>query len=308
MIECVNCMLKKESNSTNLLYLIHAVTEQLLMPKNDIAHLLLNKLDIDISSLKASYLESVLNKRITETNTKDIESYIKMVEVDQGERRTLHYSLYNDYSHFFRNPLMFEFSARQLLPKLIQQKAENNGLLRMWTAGCASGEESYTVAIILKELFHQMNMEIPTTLIATDIEDRSLEKARQGVYSENAVGNVKHKYLEKYFHKRNNQYHICECIKEMVILEKYDIADKYSYAPPSSIFGSFDIIGCRNVLIYFNEKSRQAAINKFYRALKPDGLLVLGESEFLPDNLTNKFERLNSILSIYRKKNIYEDA
>lgn len=259
------------------------------------------RLNIDISIYDSVFINKIIKKRATEKDIVFFEDYIKILDSNTDELYELNNLFHINYSFFFRNNLTFAFLNSIILPELLKSKSLDNQPLRIWSAGCAAGEEPYSIAILLIELQKKFDLNVPINFIATDIDDKSLEIARKGNYNKSLLLNVKLKYLEKYFNVESNAYSIIDTVKKMIVFEKYDITSNRSFAPPGSIFGNFDLISCRNVLIYMSQEYQNVIFDKIHKALEKDGILLLGKSEFIPNLYKNYFEKINSYCPLYRK-------
>ena len=261
----------------------------------------MNGVKTDISGLQSSFVEGMVEKRVFESFSGDIEKYIANLEENPVELGLLVNYLHVNYTKFFRNPIVFEYLASFVLPDLIRQKVDNDEGIRIWSAGCSTGEEPYSLALTLLDLFHNLKVKIPVSIFATDINNSSLQQAQKGIFSSRSIANTKYHFIEKYFTKQGGGFAIGQEVRDLVVFEKYDVADSYSYSPPSSIFGSFDLVACRNVLIYFNDESVGNAVTKFHRSLLQGGTLMLGNTEYIPAALVSKFNKINKDIPLYRK-------
>lgn len=167
-------------------------------------------------------------------------------------------------SEFFRNPEVFQKLEKEVLPDLIKKK----GALKVWSAACADGPEPYSVAMILKELSPALRHSIE----ATDVDEGALAAAKRGVYGSRAVQSVSPERLKRYFRREGDVFILSEEIKSMVIFRRHDLLnDPYG--------SNYDLILCRNVMIYFTAEAQDRLHRKFYQALSPGGVLVLGATE-----------------------------
>ncbi len=256
----------------------------------------------DFSVSRYSSLERKINNRLSQLKMDRAQQYIKFLETYPNEWITLIDLLTINVSRFFRNALTFETLAKKILPNLIIHKAKTDSTgIRIWSAGCASGEEPYSIAVLIHEILRKEHLDLDVTIFATDISKSILSKARKGCFVENQLVNVKLSLLNKYFIKDQNHYLLDEKIKEMVSFSYYDIIDPKTYVPPESLFGNFDIVLCRNLLIYFRQNHQTIIFNKLFRALSSNAFLVLGEAEQLPTKYQDQFEKENDYCHIYRK-------
>ena len=247
---------------------------------------------------------SMLNRRITKrffpTKSSDFKEYYEYLLIHPKELDKLIDILTINVSSFFRDPLLWEFLAHNILPILLEKKASAGDSLRIWSAGCASGEEPYSLAILLKEQLEKMN--ILTHIFATDIDKEILKKAENAKFNFEAVKNVKFGLMKKYFVGNSSRFALDLKIKEMVIFSYFDLLDEKRYIPSVSIFGNFDIVLCRNVLIYFTPEYQERIFDKLYRSLNTGGYLILGEAEIPIENYKSAFSRIDKKCKIYRKR------
>jgi len=162
--------------------------------------------------------------------------------------------------------------------------------VRIWSAGCASGQEAYSVAMLLNELSASDTQEIIFRIIATDTNPAELEAGRQGIYSGSALQNVNLRRLGRYFDKlKSDTYQLNSHIREMVDFSQYDLLDVNISSPPAAIFGDFDLILCCNLLIYYGLEARRRIITRLQQGLVGNGYLVTGETEKDMLNKTQDF-------------------
>jgi len=256
----------------------------------------------DFSGYRRSTLERRINKRMLATETGNINEYCKYLMNNQAEVDKLIDALTINVSQFFRNPLVFEYISEKLMPRMIFGKLKKKEkYLRIWSAGCAAGEEPYSLAIIFNEFLEKENLELNLRIFATDIDKQSLKSAKEGVYNFESIKEVKYGLLSKYFIQENSSFKIVSKIKNMVNFSFYDLLEKNSHAPPESIFGNFDLIFCRNVLIYFNLEYQDKIFKKLHYSLTPSGYLILGEAEMVSRRYKRYFSGLSEYLKIFQK-------
>ena len=181
-----------------------------------------------------------------------------------------------------------------------KQKSMDN-MMRIWSAGCANGEEPYSIAILLLELLGEKWKNYNITIFATDIDTDALDNAKTGIYSEESVAEVKKGLLDKYFHFDGN-YRIKEYVKEMVDFSYHDLTSEKFIAPTKSVFVNFDLILCRNVLIYFSRTLQDKVFSNFKKDLNKKGYLILGEAGTLPDDFKSDFVCVDSLSKIYQRR------
>lgn len=261
-----------------------------------------NKNNFDFTGYRHSVLKRRINKRLSVTNTNSFEEYYKFLIKNSSEIDALIDTLTINVSRFFRNPLVFDFISEKLIPPMIFEKIQTDEkYLRIWSAGCACGEEPYSLAIIFNEFLEKESIDLVLNIFATDINKTSLKCAEEGLYNFESIKEVKYGLFKKYFKEKRDLFKIISLIKGMVSFSFYNLIEKRSYVPPESIYGNFDLIFCRNVLIYFNLEHQNGIFEKLYRALAPKGYLVLGESEIVPNKYKKHFKRVSKFYKIFCK-------
>lgn len=234
----------------------------------------------DISQYDEVFLMKTLAKRLTSTGIESAADYAEKLAGSREEAAAFCSLLNIAYSEFFRNPLTFALLEQWILPSLIAEKQKaGQGKIRVWSAGCAAGQEIYSVAILLDEMAEGAESAIATRLFATDYSSKDLALARLGVYDMAAVRNVRQKHMQKYFIQDGDTYRLIERIKDRVDFSVYDLLDEKTASPAASIYGDFDLVFCSNLLFYYRPEIRHAILDKVYQSLTPNGFLVTGEAE-----------------------------
>lgn len=210
---------------------------------------------------------------------KEYEDYLK---VNKEEQMKLKDTLTINVSKFFRNIEVFDIIKEDIIPKIKEP-------IRCWSAGCSTGEEPYTIAIILKETGKEGK------ILGTDIDVDALNKAKEGIYSIFSMDETPYHYIKKYFDEKDGKYILKEFIKEYVSFQELDFKDI------EKLSMQFDIILCRNVLIYLTKEFQERLISKFYRLLDKNGFLILGMAESLGIGKYDYFRPYKLKERIYRK-------
>lgn len=255
----------------------------------------------------AGYPPAMLARRIElrfgPSGCADLRAYRDHLEKRPEELDRLVETLTISVSQFFRNPLDFELLAARILPALVNEKcAGPRPALRVWSAGCARGEEPCSVAILLDELLGREKLALERHIFATDIDASVLAAAANGLYAAAAVENVKHRQLAAYFTQEGAGFRLRPEIRRQVTFSRYDMLDRARRAPPDSVFGDFDLVLCRNLLIYFNAEYQDVIFAKLYGALVPGGYLMLGEAETPSPKYQPLLRRVAGFSSIYQKQ------
>ena len=270
---------------------------------------------IDFSGYRPGMIERRIRLRMQTVGRTEPGAYHAMLGDNPGELDKLLDCLTIKVSRFFRNPLVFEYLARHVLPCLVQGKKQGKDRsIRLWSAGCSLGEEAYSLAIVMRELQRQEKLPESPVIFGTDIDASALQQAGKGLYAAESLQEVKLGLLKRYFDPVEAQkpetlvgpdaarFRISPEIRELVFFSQYDILSPGTWAPPESVYGGFDLICCRNVLIYFEAEQQQRVFDKLYQALIPGGFLVLGESEAPPREYEDRFIRHTDSCRIYRKR------
>lgn len=243
------------------------------------------EIGINLSAYKPNQLHRRIESLMTRVGVSSLEEYTKLIKKDSSQRQRFLDFITINVTEFFRNPELFDELDKYIksvyLPK--------NQSLKIWSAACSIGCEPYSVAMMLQ---NSSNVASKHKILATDIDSTILVRAKEGEYTDNEMKNVKTEYLNKYFKLVNNKYQINQSIKNMVTFKKHDlILDSYE--------GNFDIILCRNVVIYFNTDVKNEIYKKFSQSLKPGGLLFVGATESIYNYREYGFEKASTF--IYRK-------
>jgi chemotaxis methyl-accepting protein methylase len=277
--------------------------EDLIINKalNDIERVMYQTHGREISMYDESFLIKMLKKRLNATGVKTVKTYLGYLAVNSSEAEEFSALLNINYSEFFRNPLAFALLEQWILPQLIEEKSGGEEI-RVWSAGCAAGQEAYSIAILLDKLDVSRANRVRFRIFATDISESSLALAREGVYDADAVQNVRLKHLAKYFTKQGDTYTITPELKDRVNFSTYDLLDKLSVNPPESIYGDFDIVFCSNLLFYYRPEIREFILHKVQPSLSAKGYLVTGEAERAFVAKTDGFRMVAPPAAVFQKK------
>lgn len=242
--------------------------------------LMKEKFGSDLSVYDQNYLRKTIETRMNALRCATDEKYFTLVSEYPDEFAHLIHELGNSYSEFFRNSLTFSLIEQLVIPKLSDfQLKKNRDEIRIWSAGCASGQEPYSLAMLFDNYSKAHKFSANYRIFATDISENELFKARKGVYDFNALRNIRLGFSETYFKRKGDTYILDSAIKEKVDFSVYDLLDKKSSSPSSAIYGDFDVIMCSNVMFYYEPEYQQLILEKFYRSLKPGGFFITGEAE-----------------------------
>jgi chemotaxis methyl-accepting protein methylase len=226
------------------------------------------------------FLRKSIGKRLAENGIKNVAAYEEYLADNRAEAECFCQSLRINYSEFFRNSLTFALLEQQILPALIAEKKQSGQKeIRIWSAGCAAGQEIWSVAMLLDELLTAKESPVSYRIFATDLSESDLAKARAGIYSAEAAGNICLKHLNRCFSRQGDAYIVVPRLRAHVEFSVYDLLDEHSSCPADSLYGDFDLIFCCNLLFYYKPDIRQRIISKICRALANGGFFVTGEAE-----------------------------
>ncbi len=251
--------------------------------KNDFKKIfafLLETYGIDLSPYDESFLSKILRKRFDIAASKSSGNYLDYLKNEQNEIEILLGALQIHFSEFFRNPLTFSYIEQFVLPALIEKKRKDKGKeIRIWSAACASGQEAYSIAILVDELLKEQDTNISCRIFATDINQAELTNAKKGIYHAISLRKVELQRINDYFTKKNGLYSVSRKIKKYVDFSIFDLLQKEKCSPTSSIYGDFDLVFCSNILFYYSQEHRRLILDKMKHCMAPDGYLVTGEVE-----------------------------
>lgn len=267
----------------------------------NLAEFIYRRAGMRFESKKIYFLSKRIQKRMDHLGVESASDYIRVLRFsDPGgvEFQQLVNLLTVNETYFFRDFGQLEAFAEHCLQELCETKgSRGEKSLRIWSAGCSTGEEPYTLAIILQEMLDDLK-EWVVDIMACDIDLVVLEKAKQAVYETRSLRDVPPEYLERHFQKKTNgSYKVSQTIKKMVRFEHLNLSHKEALRKHRG----FDFIFCRNVLIYFDDISRKQLVDYFYTALNPGGFIFLGSSESVGRITTGfKLKRSGSHLVYYK--------
>ena len=231
-------------------------------------------------------LEKRLSQRLIELNLSSFYDYYHFLKYNRSKEQELMDImdvLTTNETYFFRESFQLKAFTEEIIPELITNKAaRGNRSLRIWSAGCSSGEEPYTIAMLLNGIPELTGWNIE--IIGTDISQKVLQQARRAVYGKSSFRATEESDLLRYFHQYDDGYKVNDSIRELVTISHLNLFDSHHLA----MLGKFDLVFCRNVIIYFDQAAKKRVIESFNSALYEGGFLLLGHSESLM-NITTQF-------------------
>ncbi len=247
-------------------------------------------------SAKRVLIQGRLGNMLKDRGFASYNDYLDAVIADKSgaEVTTILNKLTTNHTFFMREPEHYTYLKEVILPYLV--KTVKNNELRIWSAGCSSGEECYTTAMLINEFFGREKGRWDTKILATDISHSVMEKAKRGIYTAEGMKGLSPEWKAKYFkHLGDDKYEICQAIKDEIIFKPFNLMDPM---PKKYIDRPFDLIFCRNVMIYFDQPTKNALVNRFYDVTKPGGYLYIGHAESIPRGET-KYQYIKP--AIYRR-------
>ena len=253
----------------------------------------------DFSQYKPSTIHRRIERRMAVHQIETLESYVKFLQLSPGEVEALFRDLLIGVTNFFRDTDAFTMLEQQILPKLFADKPAG-GVLRVWVPGCSTGEEAYSIAILMQERIEALKQSYTVQVFATDIDSRAIATARAGLYPNSIAADITPSRLARFFAAEPDAsaYRIHKVIRDMLVFSEQDIIKD----PP---FSRLDLLSCRNLLIYLGPELQKKLIPLFHYALKPGGILFLGTSEGVGD-FGDLFAVLDRKTKIYQRKQDFQ--
>ncbi len=251
---------------------------------------------VDFTYYKPNTITRRLERRISINQISTYENYVSFLENSEKEINILYKELLIGVTKFFRDQESFEILKETVIPAIFKEK-NNEESVRLWSVGCSTGEEAYSLAILLREQMDKTGKNHDIKIFATDLDKESIEYGSMGFYTESIIADVSAERLKKYFIKKDKGYQVKEIIRKMVIFATHNIIKD----PP---FSKIDLLSCRNMLIYLKPVMQKKVLSLFHFSLNMKGFLFLGSSESLGD-LSKSFTTINSKWKIYSYKESY---
>jgi two-component system, chemotaxis family, CheB/CheR fusion protein len=226
---------------------------------------------VDFAEYKRPTLERRIARRMTLSRAQDLPAYLRILEADSQEIRALYEDTLIHVTSFFRDLEVFEQLKSAVFPKILRHKAEG-APIRIWVAGCSTGEEVYSLAIVLLEYLQAAGSNQPVQIFGSDVSDRAIERARGGTFPDSAMREVSQERRQRYFTKTDSGFRINKAVRDLCVFVRHDLARD----PP---FSKLDLASCRNVLIYFDQVLQRRIIATFHHCLREPGFLLLGRTE-----------------------------
>ncbi|WP_166267643.1 CheR family methyltransferase [Marinobacter caseinilyticus] len=257
-----------------------------------ICALLRSRTGNDFSSYKENTFLRRIGRRMALHGVTGASDYIALLESDEVEIDQLFKDLLIRVTSFFRDPPLWEACRKKVFQDLIKQFSNKEGL-RVWVPGCATGEEAYTIAILLMDCMDRLGIQVPLQIFATDLDEAAIDIARKGEYPDGVKSDIPSDYLYRYFTYTQNAFVIHKHVREKIIFAPHNVIKD----PP---FTHVDIVSCRNLLIYLKQDLQDQLLSRFFMSLRQQGLLLLGPSESINGH-TELFTPVNTKWKVYSR-------
>jgi two-component system, chemotaxis family, CheB/CheR fusion protein len=248
---------------------------------------------IDFSHYKPTTVRRRIERRLLLSQEADFEQYVEKVAADSQELNSLYHDLLIGVTQFFRDPEAFELLEREILPALLKDMPRDEEI-RFWVPGCATGEEAYSLAILVHEWLTANERPVNVKIFATDVHEEALKFAGAGIYGESVLNEVTPARLERYFVRQGNDFQVRGDLRQMIVFAQHNVIKD---AP----FTRLHLISCRNLLIYLQPLVQKKLLSLFHFGLRTGGVLFLGPSESLGD-VSDEFSTIDSHWRLYRKR------
>lgn len=259
----------------------------------EIREILLKTTGVDFRNYRPSTIERRIGRRMVLNNREKMEDYLEFLHQDKSEINALYRDIFIHVTNFFREPQKFQILRSKVFP-MITRNRNLADPVRIWVAGCSSGEEVYSLAIELLEFFDAGSTEDELQIFASDISESEIQKARAGLYPKGIEKYVSATRLERFFDKADGGYKIAKSVRDLCVFARHDLTKD----PP---FSRMDLISCCNVLIYLEPAVQKRILTTFHHSLKPSGFLLLGRSESTT-GVSDLFEPLEKKNRIFSKR------
>lgn len=273
------------------------ITEDLIDNSNPDLKIILNQLHkakgVDFSAYKMNTIKRRIIRRMLLYKITTLKDYGKLLVQKNEEIDILYQDLLINVTSFFRDTDTHKYLKENLFPKLLKRKKAGESL-RIWVPACATGEEAYSIAMMLLEIKESQTANIPIQIFATDLSEQAIGKARVGVYTKQELETVSPKRIQRFFTKADGSFRVNKAVRDMCVFAPHNILRD----PP---FSRLDFISCCNLLIYFDIAAQKKALNTFHYALKNDGFLMLGKSENISQS-AHLFTSANKKYKIFSRK------
>ncbi len=285
---CQNDFIERFENEEDVVF-----NEENQNDLNTIFELLLKETGVDFSHYKLPTIKRRINHKLQQCSLKTIHEYVEFLQKNSLEVVELYQELLINVTSFFRDPEAFDYLKTIVLTNLLKSKTVED-TLRIWIPACSTGEEAYSIAMMIAEIQDAKKYKIPVQIFATDLSENAIRIARLGEYSLSDIKDISPKYINRFFIKKGDKYCIVKELREMCVFAPHNILRD----PP---FSRMDFVSCCNLLIYFDTSAQKKVFTTLHFALNEGGYLMLGKAETIGTS-SPFFKRINDKFKIYIKK------
>ncbi|MFZ2499343.1 MAG: CheR family methyltransferase [Methanosarcina sp.] len=248
---------------------------------------------VALAGYRDTYLRRRIDLRMKAVGIDNYPTYMKLLDKNPNELTEFLNAITVNVTEFMRDKTPFMFFRNEILPEIMERKKKSkSNMVRFWSAACSNGEEPYSISICSKEI---LPADWSISIYATDIDEDSLSRASKGIYSKEQLKNLDSSIIHKYFEHSGENFKVKSIPKLSIRFMRHDLTSE----PPVSKY--LDVVFCRNVMIYFNDKQKVKMLNDFYNSLSDDGYLIIGKSETLPEEIRDSFIPVNVRDKVFRK-------
>jgi chemotaxis protein methyltransferase CheR len=258
--------------------------------------LLIQEKGFDLEAYKERCILRRIYLKVRSKGHSSLGSYYRVLSRDREELERLFQYMTINVTEFFRNPTAFKYLESHILPRLMAEHSVH-GQFRVWSAGCSSGEEPYSLAIVLHRVKKRFRISTPFTVFATDVDDVILARGKVGRYNQEALKNLAEEDIREYFVEEEGTFSVSDQVRECVTFRTEDILR-------DSPGDAQSLVVCRNLLIYFSRENQEQIITRFSRKLHPGGYLMLGKAETLIGRNRLFFQSISPTERIYRLRDM----
>ena len=257
--------------------------------------------DVDFRGYRAAVMSRRVEHRAAATACDSLEEYLRRLDTDAGEIPRLVDALLIKTTELFREPATLDL-LRTTAPELIERRvAEGDSQLRVWVAGCSTGEEAFSIACLLLSVAQRLEHPVSLRVFGSDADPRALDQARRGVVLPKVVPGTIPDWARSFFTPSSEGLLVAPAIREVTTFSFHDLLDDAQPVPRDAVLASFDVVSCRNVLIYLDEPYRKRVFDRLLSALEPGGVMLLGDAEAAPLEETTGLVRIATGVPLYQR-------
>jgi two-component system CheB/CheR fusion protein len=249
---------------------------------------------VDFGHYKKTTIRRRIIRRMLLYKLETLKEYHQFLRENPAEAETLYNDLLINVTNFFRDDQTMVYLKKEILPKILKNKTSDEGV-RIWIPACSTGQEAYSLAMILMEILGERAGSIPIQIFATDLSETAIAKARVGIYTKSEVVDIAPKRLDRFFTVIDDHFRINKLVRDLCVFAPHNLLND----PP---FSRLDLISCRNLMIYLDEALQKKALATFHYALNPDGFLLLGKSEAVGSSPAH-FSQVEKNFKVFTRKN-----